>query len=131
MNMSPLSPESKIPKIIRHPAQDAVTGSSFEIHEWTGSGPDYMHVHYSDDEAWHVLEGRLVFRFEDGEREASGGSTVFVPAGVPHTYCDPEGRSRYLMILTPNLSRLIRELHQAPIADHGEIMRKYRSEIVS
>ena len=29
----------------------AATGQSFEIHEWKGSGPDYLHVHYSDDEA--------------------------------------------------------------------------------
>ena len=64
----------------------AATGQSFEIHEWKGSGPDYLHVHYSDDEAWHVLEGTLTFRFVDRQIEASAGTTVFVPAGVPHTY---------------------------------------------
>src|ERR1051325_783606 len=64
----------------------AATGQSFEIHEWRGSGPDYLHVHYSDDEAWHVLEGTLTFRFVDRQVEASAGTTVFVPAGVPHTY---------------------------------------------
>ena len=33
----------------------AATGHSFEIHEWTGSGPGYLHVHFVDDEAWHIL----------------------------------------------------------------------------
>jgi mannose-6-phosphate isomerase-like protein (cupin superfamily) len=39
----------------------AAVGQSFEVHEWRGSGPDYLHVHYEDDEAWHVLEGILTF----------------------------------------------------------------------
>ena len=118
------------PSFIQHPARKEAAGTSFEVHEWSGSGPDYMHVHYSDDEAWHVLEGRLVFRFKDGEREARPGTTVFVPAGVPHTYFDPEGSSRYLVILTPNLSRLIRELHQTPTSSHRDVMRRYKSEII-
>ena len=35
------------------PAISAV-GTSLVVHEWTGSGPPYMHIHRSDDEAWHV-----------------------------------------------------------------------------
>ena len=56
-------------------------GSSFIIHEWRGSGPDYMHVHYADDEAWHVIEGTLTFKFQNRTYEAYKGTTVFVPAG--------------------------------------------------
>jgi mannose-6-phosphate isomerase-like protein (cupin superfamily) len=41
-------------------------GSSFVIHEWRGSGPDYLHVHYEDDEAWYVLEGTLTFKLQTG-----------------------------------------------------------------
>jgi mannose-6-phosphate isomerase-like protein (cupin superfamily) len=62
----------------------AATGESFDIYEWGGSGPDYLHVHYSDDEAWHVLEGTLTFKFRERVVEAPAGTTVFVPAGVPH-----------------------------------------------
>jgi mannose-6-phosphate isomerase-like protein (cupin superfamily) len=64
----------------------AALGLSFDIHEWSGSGPDYLHVHHSDDEAWHVLQGTLTFRFLDREVEAAAGSTVFVPAGVAPAY---------------------------------------------
>ncbi|MCI0395725.1 MAG: hypothetical protein L0322_12395, partial [Chloroflexi bacterium] len=43
----------------------AAMGQSFDVHEWSGSGPEYLHAHYADDEAWHVLEGTLTFRFSD------------------------------------------------------------------
>jgi mannose-6-phosphate isomerase-like protein (cupin superfamily) len=59
--------------------------------EWSGSGPDYFHVHYADDEAWHILEGTLTFQFRDREVEAPAGTTVFVPAGVPHAYVEANG----------------------------------------
>jgi mannose-6-phosphate isomerase-like protein (cupin superfamily) len=46
-------------------------------------------VHYADDEAWHVICGVLRFRFADREMNAEAGSTVFVPAGVSHTFGNP------------------------------------------
>jgi len=105
-------------------------GDSFHIYEWSGSGPDYLHVHYSDDEAWHVLEGKLTFKFSDKVVEASAGTTVFVPAGVLHSYYEANGPTRYLIILTPRLRDLISALHAAPFKEHSAIMRKFDSEIV-
>lgn len=64
----------------------SASGNSFSIREWRGSGPAVLHVHNSDDEAWHVLEGALTFRYADRTETAGAGKTVFVPAGVPHTY---------------------------------------------
>jgi mannose-6-phosphate isomerase-like protein (cupin superfamily) len=107
-----------------------VAGASFEIHEWSGSGPDYLHVHHADDEAWYILEGTLTFRFTDRQVEAPSGTTVFVPAGVPHTYFEAYGPTRYLIILTPRLRELIAELHQAPYAQHAEVLRRFESDIV-
>jgi mannose-6-phosphate isomerase-like protein (cupin superfamily) len=104
-------------------------GKSMVIHEWSGSGPPYMHVHYQDDEAWHILEGELKFQFIDREVIASKGTTVFVPAGVAHTYFIHKSPSRYLMILTPQLNDLIAELHQSKFEKHSEVMKKYHSEI--
>jgi uncharacterized RmlC-like cupin family protein len=79
------------------------------IHEWIDDGPSYLHIHRSDDEAWHVLEGTLRFRFADGEIDAPAGTTVFVPAGVAHTY-RTIGASRYLIFLTPKIHQLIARL---------------------
>jgi mannose-6-phosphate isomerase-like protein (cupin superfamily) len=116
----------------REPGQApiAATGTSFDVHEWSGSGPGYLHVHYSDDEAWHVLEGTLTFRLNDREVEAPAGTTVFVPAGVPHDYYESEGPTRYLIILTPRLRELISALESAPRKQHNDIMRKFDSEIL-
>ena len=119
--------------IITHaggPAPIAATGRSFDVQEWCGSGPDYLHVHHADDEAWHVLEGTLTFKFRDREVEAPAGTTVFVPAGVAHAYYEAHGPARYLIIMTPRLRELIAELHQTPYAQHGQVMRRYESEIV-
>jgi quercetin dioxygenase-like cupin family protein len=87
----------------------AAVGTSLVIREWTMSGPTYLHVHQSDDEAWHVLEGTLRFKFKDREIDATPGTTVFVPAGLAHTYCAIEP-SRYLIILTPKIDNLIARL---------------------
>jgi quercetin dioxygenase-like cupin family protein len=108
----------------------AANGQSFDVHEWSGSGPDYLHVHYGDDEAWHVLEGTLTFRFRDREVEAPAGTTVFVPAGVPHSYFEAHGPTRYLIILTPRLRELIAALHETPLEKHQETMQKFESEIL-
>ena len=105
-------------------------GNSFEVHEWTGSGAGYLHVHFADDEAWHILEGVLTFRFSDKLIEAPAGTTVFVPAGVPHDYFEASGATRYLIILTPRLRRLIDELQKTPLARHGEVMRQFDSAII-
>jgi quercetin dioxygenase-like cupin family protein len=88
----------------------SAVGKSFEIREWRGSGPAQLHVHYSDDEAWHVLEGQLTFRYADRTEVASAGRTVFVPAGVAHAYT-ASADARYLIVLTPQLSALIAALH--------------------
>lgn len=108
----------------------SASGQTFDLYEWRGSGPDYLHVHYHDDEAWHILEGTLTFRFKEKQVEAPSGTSVFVPAGVPHSYFDPQGTTRYLIILTPRMRELISALHAAPRNEHDEIMRQFDSEIL-
>jgi len=108
----------------------SAVGGTFDIYEWSGSGPEYLHVHYSDDEAWHVLEGTLTFKFSDKVVDVPAGTTIFVRAGVPHTYYETHGPTRYLIILTPRLRELISALHSAPFKEHKEIMRKFDSEII-
>lgn len=114
----------------RELARVAADGGSFSIHEWGGSGPPHLHVHHEDDEAWHVLAGTLTFRFADRTEEVGAGSTVFVPAGVAHTY-EAAPSARYLVVLTPRLRALIAELqaNRDRSADAG-IYRRHRSEIV-
>lgn len=105
------------------------TGNSFAIREWRGSGPAKLHVHHADDEAWHVLEGTLRFRFADRTVEVGPGETVFVPAGVAHTY-EAIG-ARYLVFLPPRLVELIDQLQRVrDPAAHKEIYEAHASTLL-
>jgi mannose-6-phosphate isomerase-like protein (cupin superfamily) len=107
----------------------SVTGASFTVQEWRGSGPATLHVHHSDDEAWHVLEGTLRFRFANRVVEVPAGETVFVPAGVPHTY--EAIAARYLVVLTPRLAALIQALQNtADRSRHPAIYRAHDSQLL-
>jgi quercetin dioxygenase-like cupin family protein len=112
------------------PSPFSASGASFEIHEWRGSGPATLHVHHRDDEAWHVLEGELTFRYADRTETAGPGTTVFVPAGVAHTYT--AGRdARYLIVLTPRLSNLIKALQADRDPGHQhDIYKRFESELL-
>ena len=107
----------------------SAVGRSFVVHEWRGSGPAALHIHHADDEAWHVLDGTLRFRFIDRVVDVGSGGTVFVPAGVAHAY-EALG-ARYLIILTPRLAALIAELQQtADRSQHSAVYQKYESELL-
>jgi uncharacterized cupin superfamily protein len=108
----------------------SAVGASFEIHEWRGSGPATLHVHHNDDEAWHVLEGELTFRYAGRSEIVGPGTTVFVAAGTAHTYTTTAG-ARYLIILTSRLSALIQALQaDRDPAHQTEIYRRFDSELL-
>lgn len=108
----------------------SASGNSFSIHEWRGSGPATLHLHHSDDEAWHVLEGELAFRYSDRSETAGPGTTVFIAAGTPHTYVAAPD-ARYLIILTPRLKSLISDLQSDRDPAHqNDIYRRHESELL-
>ena len=127
------------PMIISPEAADgagqAVKGTTLVIGDWPAEGMQRevapLHVHHADDEAWHVVSGALRFRFGNGELIARAGSTVLVPAGVPHTFgnAGPEP-SRYIIILSTRLDELISQLHASDPAEHRDIYRRYQSELL-
>lgn len=113
----------------------AVRGTTLVIGDWPAEGIDRevapLHVHHADDEAWHVVSGAIRFRFESRDLIARAGSTVLVPAGVPHTFgnAGPEP-SRFIIILSTRLDELINQLHASDPADHPDIYRRYQSELL-
>src|SRR5213078_915634 len=108
---------------IAPPLNGQVLGSindAFVIAEWRDPGgppgpPRFiapLHLHRSDDEAWYVLEGSLHVRMGENDVELRAGSGLLVPRGTSHTYWNPgEERCRYLLIMTPNVYRLIQQIH--------------------
>ena len=133
-----MTDDSSLPTIALPGEAIAARGSSFELHEWahgSGSGPGIpLHIHHRGDEAWHVLEGTLRFRFADRTVDVPAGSSVFVPAGVAHTFSAPApGGARYLIAMSPQISELIAALHQDSQLTADEVAAVYRrfdSEIV-
>lgn len=129
----PQANAEKLQPTVAHPGSPpiAAVGKSLVIRQWTMSGPGYLHVHQSDDEAWHVLEGKLRFRFADGEVDAPPGTTVFVPAGVAHT-CSAIEPSRYLIVLTPRIDHLIAKLlDPAGVADLASTLGEFETVVTA
>jgi mannose-6-phosphate isomerase-like protein (cupin superfamily) len=56
-----------------------------------------LHVHHTEDEIFHILEGELRFRVGDDELHARAGQTLLAPKGVPHTYFVESERGRWLV----------------------------------
>ena len=118
------------------------TGSNFVVAEWRDAGSPQgpprliapLHLHHRDDEAWYVLEGRLIVRVGDDEVECAPGSAVMVPRDTPHTYWNPDPTPvRYLLVMTPNIYGLIQDIHQMSDRSHPalqELFRKHDSELL-
>ena len=110
----------------------------FVLAEWSDKGETSaerpiapLHVHHRDDEAWYVLEGTLGFRVGDEIIEAGPGAAVLVPRGTPHTFWNarPEP-ARYVLVMTPRIQRLVRELHAPGASDYAAIFRAHDSELL-
>jgi|SRR5579859_5270087 len=140
------SSQFALTQIVAAPLAGQIIGfneSAFVLAEWADpgapAGPPRLiapfHVHYDDDEAWYVLEGKLVFQLGNQQVEASAGTAVFAPRGLPHTYWNPSPTpARYLLIMTPTIRRLIDDLHVATERDFDAlqtIFQRYNSALVT
>jgi quercetin dioxygenase-like cupin family protein len=59
-----------------------------------------LHVHASEDEAFHVLEGTLRLRVGGDELVLEAGESALAVKGVPHTYRVETPRARWLVVTT-------------------------------
>jgi quercetin dioxygenase-like cupin family protein len=64
-----------------------------------GDSPPY-HVHHTEDECFHILEGELALRTNGETSRALPGETLLTPKGVPHTYRVVSEQARWLVITT-------------------------------
>lgn len=110
--------------LVAAPLLGSVLGAAdgLVLAEWTDPGcpPEGpvpiapMHLHLECDEAWVVLEGRLVVRSGDEEIALATGDAVIVPKETPHTYWNPDpAPCRYLLVTTGLTRRLIDAIHAA------------------
>jgi mannose-6-phosphate isomerase-like protein (cupin superfamily) len=84
-------------------------GEEVTIHldMWTaltppGGGPP-PHYHLNEDEAFHILEGRVAFLLNEEWNEIGPGGTAFMPRGIVHTFKNVgDEPSRMLIITAPS-----------------------------
>lgn len=65
---------------------DGVDGLSVVEHRVPTRDSPPMHIHTTEDEVFHLLEGEFTFHLGGQEMGRKAGDVVFVPRGVPHTY---------------------------------------------
>ena len=70
-----------------------------------------LHVHATEDELFHVLEGELLLRVGGEDRLLPAGEAALAPRGVPHTYRVETARARWLVTTAKgDFERFVREL---------------------
>src|SRR5437867_2535130 len=71
---------------IRVSMSDGQDGISVLEHRVPYGASAVLHLHRTEDEVFHVLEGEFRVRVKDEEHRLRAGDVVLAPKGVPHTY---------------------------------------------
>ena len=102
-----------------------------------------LHVHYTEDEGFYVLDGDVTIVVGDETVELSAGQHAFGPREVPHKFTVGPGGARMLWVLTPGGFENL--LHDAsvpaeaptvpppsvvPPENIAEIVRRYGNELL-
>ena len=85
----PTGPRWFFANLVQVKLSQAASGGVMSMIELVGPSGDMppLHVHWTDDEAWFVLEGEMSFHVGDEQPiRVSAGELAFGPRGVPHTY---------------------------------------------
>src|SRR5262245_34960596 len=70
-----------------------------------------LHVHHTEDEVFHVLDGELALRVGDRDLRVGPGETAVAPQGVAHTYRVESPEARWLVVTRHgDFERMVRAL---------------------
>lgn len=109
--------------------------SDFVIREWRlrpypgDQAP--LHVHHRGDEGFIVLDGRIEVQDGATRHRLERGQLHVVRAGSAHTFATvgDEG-ARVLCVMTPEIDRLVRRLHEPDVADLAAVWAEHHSALV-
>lgn len=105
------------------------------IREWSLAPHDGdqapLHVHHRGDEAFYVLDGRLEVQDGGTRHRLMTGDLHVVPAGSPHTFATVGDTTvRLLVVMTPEIDRLVARLHSDDVGDPAAVWAEHRSSLV-
>ena len=102
-----------------------------------------LHVHYTEDEGFYVLEGAATIYVGDQVVELGPGEHAFGPRNIPHRFTIGPDGARMMWMLTPGgFEDLVEEASVpaatptlppadlAPPADVAEIVRRHGNELL-
>jgi mannose-6-phosphate isomerase-like protein (cupin superfamily) len=103
-----------------------------------------LHIHHREDEAWYVLDGEMTFYVAGEALKATGGSFVFAPRGIAHTFTVDVEPTRLLVFASPaGFEQFAMELGQPAASDErparlamphpdvlGPVAERYGIEVV-
>lgn len=100
---------------IRISERDGSDGISVLEHRAPCGDSPPLHLHRTEDEIFHILEGEFRFRVGDEERRGGPGETLLVPKGTHHTYrVESTGGGRWLTVTSKgDFERFVREISRA------------------
>lgn len=102
---------SRIEKI----APEVSGGWAFAVESCPPGFETALHIHHTEDGAFYILEGTLQMLLGEAEVEASPGTFVFMPRGVPHKF----------KVVSPGPAKWINV--QGPTGDFGKLARELDS----
>lgn len=79
------------------------TDGRLSIVETTGERGEMppLHVHHSDDEVFHVVEGELTLFWGPNVTTVAAGETALAPRGIPHAFRVESELARWLVVSAP------------------------------
>jgi mannose-6-phosphate isomerase-like protein (cupin superfamily) len=109
--------------------------SQFVMREWNLQAyPGDMaptHVHHKGDEAFYVIEGELTVLDGETRHHLRVGEMHTVVAGSRHTFATVgSSGARVLVVMSPEIDRLIQRLHEGPIDDMAALWAEHDSSMV-
>jgi mannose-6-phosphate isomerase-like protein (cupin superfamily) len=85
--------------IIHVSETDGHDGVSVIEHRVQAGDSPPLHLHHTEDEIFHILEGDFRVQMRDEVRSVGPGAILIAPKGVPHTYrAESPGGGRFLTV---------------------------------
>lgn len=91
------------------------TNNAFSLFAFTGYakiGPS-LHLHFYQDEIFHVVEGNYRFVVGDETMTLAAGDTIFLPRNIPHTWIQLTNTGKLLYAVQPagSLEEFFKEMN--------------------